>query len=76
LLEYQGTVQKLMAGLDEMASNPSPPSLVAEVIWTAVTDGTSKLRYEAGADAVELIANRKALDDATFIGGLKQQLGM
>ena len=48
----------------------SPPSLIADVIWTAVTDGSDQLRYEAGPDAVQLLAQRKAADDATFIGGV------
>ena len=51
-------------------------NVISEVIWNAVTDGTDTLRYRAGADAVELLDNRKALDDATFIGGLKQQFGL
>ena len=41
-----------------------------------VTDGTDTLRYRAGADAVQLLDNRKALDDATFIGGIKSQFGL
>ena len=75
LAEYQPMVQKLMALL--AAGMPlSPPSLIAEVIWTAVTDGTDQLRYEAGPDAVQLISQRKAQDDATFIGGIKTQYGL
>lgn len=75
---YQPVVQALFGawGSEEMTSRASPPSVVAEVIWTSVTDGTSTLRYRAGADAVELLNNRKALDDETFIGGLKGQLGL
>ena len=76
LEEYQSTVQTLLAGIAKAAANPSPPEVVAEAIWNAVTDGTGKLRYPAGADAVELLANRKALDDETFIGGVKQQFGL
>jgi len=41
-----------------------------------VTDGTNTLRYAAGPDAEEFLANRKALDDAAFIGGLKEQFGL
>ncbi|SLN31460.1 hypothetical protein PSA7680_01518 [Pseudoruegeria aquimaris] len=60
-----------------MTDEPSIEAAVAaEVIWEAVTDGSSQLRCRAGADAEELLDNRKALDDATFIGGLKAQLGL
>jgi NADP-dependent 3-hydroxy acid dehydrogenase YdfG len=76
LVEYQETLQKLVAAFGPLAANASPPSVVAEVIWTAVTDGTATLRYTAGEDARDLIANRKALDDEAFIGGVKAQFGM
>lgn len=78
MAEYQSVVQALFGawGSDEMTANASQPIVVAEVIWDAVTDGTDTLRYRAGADAVELLNNRKALDDATFIGRLKAQLGL
>ncbi|WP_170332079.1 SDR family NAD(P)-dependent oxidoreductase [Ruegeria arenilitoris] len=78
MTEYQPVVQALFStwGSEEMAERTSPPSVVAEVILYAVTDGTDTLRYRAGADAVELLDNRKALDDATFIGGMKTMLGL
>ena len=77
LAEYQPSIAKLMAGFQAMQEQggASEPELVAEVIFNAVTDGSQQMRYPAGPDAVELLGNRKALDDLTFIGGLKQQLG-
>ena len=74
--EYQGTVQKLFAHWGSVGEHASEPSVVAKVIWTAVTDGTGKLRYRAGSDAVALLDNRKAQDDALFIGHMKQQIGL
>lgn len=76
LVEYQGVVQALLAALGPMTEMASPPELVADVIFTAATDGTSRLRYEAGADAVQLLAARRATDDATFLGGIKAQFGL
>lgn len=76
LVEYQGVVQALLAALGPMTEMASPPELVADVIFTAATDGTSQLRYEAGADAVQLLAARRATDDATFLGGIKAQFGL
>ncbi len=73
---YQGTVQKFFEMFESSVGNASEPEVVAEVIWTAVTDGTSTLRYTAGDDAREYMANRKALDDEAFIGGFKAQRGM
>lgn len=78
MAEYQPVVGALFGvwGSEDMQARASQPDVVAEVIWEAVTDGTDTLRYRAGADAVELLDNRKALDDATFIGGMKAQLGL
>lgn len=75
MTEYQPVVQALFGAWGQNVQ-ASEPVVVAEVIWQAVTDGTTTLRYRAGADAVELLDNRKALDDAAFIGGLKAQLGL
>ena len=74
--EYQGVVGKLMAAFGNSPTPPSEAQVVSQVIWTAVTDGTNQLRYRAGDDAEFLLTNRKAADDATFIGGMKQQLGL
>lgn len=74
--EYQGVVSAVMGSFANQAFPPSPPEVVAEVIWAAVTDGTNTLRYRAGQDADYLLTNRKAADDATFIGGIKEQMGL
>ncbi|MEM9117392.1 MAG: SDR family oxidoreductase [Cyanobacteria bacterium P01_F01_bin.56] len=76
MAEYQGTVQKLFAHLGNLGDNISEPDVVAEVIWTAVTDGTNTLRYRAGNDAIAWLDHRKAQDDEQFIGTMKQQLGL
>lgn len=74
--EYQDLIQKFMGSMSSNPMPPSPPELVSEVIWSAVTDGSGQLRYRAGADAEMLLTNRKAADDDTFIGGIKQQFGL
>lgn len=76
MVEYQGVVRGLMGAIEAVVQAGSEPIVVAEVIYEAVTDGTDQLRYTAGEDAKEIIANRKAADDATFIGGIKAQFGL
>ena len=76
LTEYQALVGKLFAAMGPMEANGSEPSVVAEVIYQAATDGSNQLRYTAGPDAAEIVANRKAADDATFLAGIKHQLGL
>ena len=67
----------MMSAMSQMAgANISEPEVLAEVIWNAVTDGTTTLRYTAGDDAAQYMANRKALDDEAFIGGVKAQMGL
>ena len=76
LAEYQPLVQAVLGGLGPMMANGSPPELIAEAIYAATTDGTDQLRYEAGADAVQLLAARRAADDAAFLGGMRARFGL
>ena len=76
MVEYQGVVRGFMGATEAVEPAGSEPIVVAEVIYGAVTDGTDQLRYTAGDDTKEIIANRKAADDATFVGGIKAQFGL
>jgi NADP-dependent 3-hydroxy acid dehydrogenase YdfG len=76
LIEYQPMVQKAMAGFPAMFANASPASVVAEVIFEAATDNSSRLRYTAGEDAKAVLADRQRLNDDVFIGALKNQFGL
>jgi short-subunit dehydrogenase len=51
----------------------SEPKIIAEVIYRAATDGTDKMRYPAGPDAIEILSNRKKWDDETYFTELKKQ---
>lgn len=75
-VEYQDTVGKLFAHWRRVGSSPSPPGLVAEVIWAAIHDETDRLRFRAGGDAEALLRARAEQDDSAFIGGLKRELGL
>jgi len=76
LTEYQALVGKLFAAMGPLEASGSEPIVVAEVIYQAATDGTHKLRYTAGPDAQEIVANRKVADDETFLAGIKAQFGL
>ncbi|WP_431209872.1 hypothetical protein ACQ86N_27675 [Puia sp. P3] len=39
---------------------------VADVIFEAATDGTEKLRYPVGHDALPMLEARKQMDDVEF----------
>lgn len=74
--EYQPTVEAMTKAMQSPSTGGSAPELVAEVIWNAATDGTPTLRYAAGADAAQFIANRKLSDDETYMNGVKEQMGL
>jgi len=65
-----------LAGMPAFFENASPASVAAGVIYEAATDGTDKLRYTAGDDAKEIIANRLQLDDELFFTEIKKQFGV
>lgn len=76
MAEYQETINKLFAAFGPSFETASEPIVVAEVIYEAATDGTNLMRYTAGADAKVIIESRKAQDDATFLQGIKDQIGL
>lgn len=76
LTEYQPMVQAVMGGMGALMANGSQPEHIAEIIYAATMDGTDQLRYEAGADAVQLLASRRMADDAAFFAAMKAQLSI
>ena len=79
LREYQPMIQALLAGLEEILSDStrvSPPSVVAEVIYRAATDGSDTLRYTAGYDAEMFLGARAQATDEEYITSVKRQFGL
>lgn len=72
--EYQSMIQALFKQWQNPNNTVSPSSLVAEVIYEAVTDGTSQLRYRAGEDANFLLDNRKKMTDEEFFEMMNNQM--
>jgi len=64
--EYQPLAGKLWESVAPMLDIAADPVVVAEVIYTAATDGTDQLRYTAGEYAKQWAAQRNSQDDATF----------
>lgn len=71
LADYAPSAEAMGRLFGKLASNPSSPEVVADVIWQAATAPGDQLRFRAGPDASDLLDRRKAQDDATFIGGIK-----
>ena len=72
LPDYAPMAKAMARVFGKLAANPSAPEAVAEVIWEAANESGNRLRFRAGADAVELLDRRKEQDDATFIDGIKE----
>tara|TARA_R110002050_G_scaffold174560_1_gene307486 strand:+ start:894 stop:1706 length:813 start_codon:yes stop_codon:yes gene_type:complete len=72
--EYQPIINALMRQWQNPNNTVSPPSLVAEVIYTAVTDETDQLRYRAGEDANFLLDSRKKMSDEEFFEMMNSQM--
>lgn len=73
--EYAGLVGKFVEAMGA-SQDASPASLVAEVIWTAVTDGSDTLRYTAGDDAAAIIGLRAASTDEEVEAVMKARFGL
>jgi NADP-dependent 3-hydroxy acid dehydrogenase YdfG len=72
---YQPVVQGVMTAFS--TERPaSEPAVIAQVIYQAVTDGSNKLRYPAGEDAHQMLAQREAVGDAAFFNGIKAEFGL
>jgi NAD(P)-dependent dehydrogenase (short-subunit alcohol dehydrogenase family) len=69
--DYGPTAAAMGRLFGKLASSPSAPEVVSEVIWTAVNDTSNRLRFRAGPDAEVLLDRRKREDDATFLGSIK-----
>lgn len=76
LTEYQPMVVEFSKAISPMVANAAEPSLAAEVIFRAATDGTDQLRYLVGKDAEHLIGLREAQDDEAFFKGMGKTFGL
>jgi len=76
--EYQQMINTMLAGIGDVTTDEnrvSPPSVVAEVIYEAATDGTNTLRYTAGKDADVFLSVRENSNDKEYFAAVKQQFG-
>lgn len=71
---YDKQIEKVMSVFmdPERAKNYSTAEQIAEVVYTAATDGKSTLRYVAGADAKEMYAQRNEVGEEIFRQGIEQ----
>ncbi|MCP4941921.1 MAG: SDR family oxidoreductase [Planctomycetaceae bacterium] len=75
---YQPMIDAMKAVMENQdTSQHQNPEDVAEIIWTAATDGTDRLRYISGDGAEVLLNERFSNDqDEAFIAGQRAQFGL
>ena len=74
LTAYNALVDKAKRVFDKTGAKGAPPSLVAEAIWKAATDGSWKLRYVVGADAKSLLAIRSMIPNSAYQAIVRSQV--
>jgi NAD(P)-dependent dehydrogenase (short-subunit alcohol dehydrogenase family) len=75
LNDYQPAFNKFMGMIDHWPMSENIVE-VADAIYEAATDGTEKLRYPVGHDAVQLIATRQQMGDVDFKKMMTAQMGI
>jgi short-subunit dehydrogenase len=66
LTVYDPFIKKVMPQIKKAGERGASPECVAEVIYRAATDGTSRLRYASDRDGRLLLFLRKILPDSAF----------
>ena len=76
--DYQPLVDMATAAIDDAEEGgDQEPEEVAEVIFSAATDGTAQLRYVSGDGARELLASRySAEQDERFVADMRTRFGL
>lgn len=64
LTAYDPFIAKTMPNMKQAGDTGAPPEQVAQAIYRAATDGSSKLRYQVNSDLILWL--RKLLPDAAF----------
>ena len=72
---YQEPFDRFAGKLDQWPMSENLGE-VAEAIFQAATDGTERLRYPVGHDAVPLLESRQQVDDVTFKKLMISQTGI
>ncbi|UTW61434.1 SDR family oxidoreductase [bacterium SCSIO 12741] len=68
---YESIKNSFQNVMGSMASVPSPVDVVVDTIVKAATDGSNQVRYIAGEDAKQAVAQRDSMDSESFIQGFR-----
>jgi NAD(P)-dependent dehydrogenase (short-subunit alcohol dehydrogenase family) len=71
--QYNHLTSTFMDSYAPVKAKGSDPTVIAEVIYTAATDGEDRLRYPAGQDCIDKIAMRRAIGEEAFLDDMRSQ---
>jgi len=74
--DYDTYVKTFAAASEKAIKDAVSPQIVAEMIYTAATDGKKKLRYPVGNPAPVMIRLRRLLSDSAFFTVIKKAYGL
>ena len=74
--DYKSNLDKVWSGFQNNAGNYATPEQIAEIIYTAATDGKDQLRYLAGKDAGQLYSAWKSMSNESFFDMIKGNFGI
>ena len=74
--DYKKTLDAIGPAYEAMSSSDQDPQEVADITFTAATDGTETLRYPIGADAEQMLTARSQMTDVEFKRMLTSALGL
>ncbi len=70
---YDSLLNKFVAAVMQQ-ENMTTPEQIAEVVYGAATDGSKKLRYVCGEDAIAMYTHRLEVGDEAFREGIFEML--
>jgi NAD(P)-dependent dehydrogenase (short-subunit alcohol dehydrogenase family) len=73
---YSDTLSKVMTAMGARRSSYSTPESIAEIIFTAATDGTGQVLYLAGPDAEQAFKLNQRLAEAERLAMIRQHSGL
>lgn len=74
LIEYNNIVDKAIPRMNKVGAKGAAPRIVADAIYAAATDNSSKLRYVVGSDAKSLLMVRAMIPNSAYRSMVKGQL--
>ena len=73
--EYERQTESFLEVAGKRSENWSEPRIVSEVVFQAITDGSDKLRYTAGADAAMMWEARQKMSNEEWINMMSTNFG-